>query len=77
MGQKVNFGGKIKRWLEIILGAILGDSGYFWVLKQKMPPLSKNLAQNYTTLRYLCDAGFMQLQKGDKYKICFKCQLKS
>ena len=29
LGQKVNFVGKIKRWLEIILGAILGDSGYF------------------------------------------------
>ena len=37
MGEKVNFDGKIKRWLEIILGAILGDSGYFWVLMKKVP----------------------------------------
>ena len=35
LGQKVNFGGKIKRWLEIILGAILDDSGYFWVLMKE------------------------------------------
>ena len=45
--KKVNFGRKIKRWLKIIFGAILGDSGYFWLLKKKVPPASSSAKWKY------------------------------
>ena len=49
--KKVYFWGKIKRWLEIIFGAILGDSGYFWVLKKKVPPASSSAKWKYFSER--------------------------
>ena len=40
-------GEKIKRWLKIVFGAILGDSGYFWVFKKKVPPASSSARWKY------------------------------
>ena len=40
--KKVILGGENKRWLKMIFGPILGDSGYFCVLKHKVPLASRS-----------------------------------
>ena len=45
--KKVILGGENKRWLKIIFGTIPGDSGYFCVLKQKVPLASSSGKSNY------------------------------